>query len=144
MTSLAHITSNEQVKALENQMRDLPQTDLGTTHLIHAGMYARTIFIPKDTVLTGALTNCDNICIIHGDITVTTSSGNKRFTGFNVIPADSGFKRAGVSHEDTYWTTVFQTDSTVLEDIEKEVTDEHAGLQSNSPLLKNNRGTLCL
>ena len=42
------------VRALEAQVQALPQVQIPTDHVIHAGLYARTIRIPVDVILTGA------------------------------------------------------------------------------------------
>lgn len=120
--------SIESVRALESVILQCPQVDLPTEHFAFAGMSARTIFIPAGTVLTGALTNIDNICVVFGDITVTTDDGPKRLTGFNVIQAEAGAKRAGVAHSDTWWTTLHRTDLTRIADIENEMTNEAESL----------------
>lgn len=122
--------ANDQVAMLEAALMDLPQRDLQTTNVVHAGMCARTIFIPAGTVLTGAMTNCDNICVVSGDISVTTDDGVQRFTGYNVLPASKGKKRAGVTYADTWWTTVHVTELTDILAIEHEMTDEAALLQT--------------
>lgn len=122
--------SPEQVRALEAQILELPQVDLQTEQLIHGGVSVRTVFIPAGAVVTGALTNLDNICIVCGDITATTDEGPIRLTGFNVIPAGKGFKRAVVAHEDTFWTTVHRTDKATQQEVEDEMTDEAAMLQT--------------
>lgn len=121
----------EDVRRLEEVILQFPQVDLSTTNLIHGGMCARTILIPAGTVLTGALTNMDNICVLFGDITVTTDEGPQRLQGFHVLPAKAGAKRVGVAHADTWWTTLIATDETDLGEIEKQMTDEHEGLQTN-------------
>ena len=145
-SSLSLMASPEAVRALEQHMLQLPQVDLDTQHLVHGRMYARTILIPAGVVLTGALTNCDNICVVHGDITVTTDDGTVRLTGFHVIPALAGAKRAGIAHADTYWTMICQTELTDVHAIEDEITSESHLLQSRSigiehyinPALKGN------
>lgn len=121
----------ERVRALEAALIGLPQVDLLTKHLVHGGLYARTILIPAGTVLTGALTKRANVCVVFGDITVTTDDGTQRLTGFHVLPAQPGAKRAGVAHADTWWVTLMRTDVVDLDDIEREMTDEAANLQTN-------------
>lgn len=121
----------EAVRALERTLADLPQVDLQTQHLVHGGMYARTIFIPGGTVLTGALTKQDNVCVVVGDITVTTDEGPQHLTGFHVLPAKAGAKRAGIAHSDTWWTTLMTTEHTEVADIEQQMTDEADLLQTN-------------
>ena len=114
----------ESVRQLEDYLVGLPQVDLGTSHVIHGGMYARTVLIPAGTTMTGAMTNADNICVVCGDITVTTDDGPMRLIGFHVLPAKAGSKRVGVAHADTYWTALFVTDKSDIQDIEAQLTDE--------------------
>lgn len=127
---LSGMPSPASVAALEERMLELPQVDLQTGHLVHGGMYARTILIPAGTLLTGALTNQDNVCVVHGDITVTTDEGVQRLTGFHVLPARSGAKRAGLAHADTWWTTLWTTNLTDITAIEDVLTDEADQLQT--------------
>lgn len=122
--------SPEKVRELEHALMDLPQVDLDTAHVVHGGMCARTILIPAGTVLTGAQTNADNICVMCGDITVTTDDGPLRLTGYHVLPARAGFKRAGVTHVDTYWTTIWPTELTDIDAIEDAMTHESEQLQT--------------
>jgi hypothetical protein len=114
----------ESVRQLEDHLIGLPQVDLGTSHVVHGGMYARTVLIPAGTTMTGAMTNADNICVVCGDITVTTDDGPMRLVGFHVLPAKAGAKRVGVAHADTYWTALFVTDKADIQDIEAQLTDE--------------------
>jgi hypothetical protein len=127
---MGSMPSPESVRAMEAHLLTLPQVDLAASHVVHGGMCSRTIFIPAGTVLTGALTNIANLCILSGDITVTTDEGPRRLTGFHVIPAKAGFKRAGVAHADTYWTTIWPTQLSDIEAIEDEMTSESASLQT--------------
>lgn len=127
---LSAMPTPDRVRELERAALELPQVDLATSNLVHGGMCARTIFIPAGTVLTGAQTNIGNICVVHGDITVTTDEGVKRLTGFHVLPAVPGFKRAGVAHADTYWTTIWPTELTDIHAIENEMTSEAGMLQT--------------
>ena len=136
---LGGMPSIEAVRELESLIMTLPQADIQTTNVIHGGMCARTILIPAGVVLTGALTNCDNVCIASGDITVTTDEGAQRLTGYHVIPAKSGAKRAGIAHSDTYWTTIWPTQLLDIESIEDEFTDE-----SNLLMTRRDKESLCL
>lgn len=131
MTSPAPLDA---VCQLEAALLQLPQADIGTWHLVHGGLSARTILIPAGTALTGALTNIDNVCIVSGDITVTTDEGAKRLTGFHVVPALAGSKRVGFAHADTWWTTMHCTDLTNVADIEDEMTSEAASLGTRCAL----------
>lgn len=122
--------SPDAVREMEKFLLNVPQVNLETSSVVHSGICARTILIPAGTMLTGALTNIDNVCVMVGDITVTTSEGTQRLTGHHVIPAAAGYKRAGIAHADTWWTTIWKTDLTDMEAIEDEMTNESASLQT--------------
>jgi hypothetical protein len=129
---LSGMPDPESVRALESVLRQFPQVELKTTHVFGGGMYARTILIPAGTMLTGALTECDNLCVVCGDITVTTDDGPQHLTGFRVLAAKAGAKRAGLAHADTWWTTIHRTDTTTIEDAENEMTGEADKLLTRS------------
>ena len=124
-----------QVEALEAGMSSMPHIDLPTHMGVWGAVGARTIFIPAGTTLTGVETRRDNVCVISGDITVTTQSGPKRLTGFHVIPARAGFRRAGYAHADTWWTTLHHTDLTDPALIEAEMAVQPERLAARVPSL---------
>lgn len=124
------LVSKASVDALEREVLALPQVDLRTTHVLSGGVYARTIYIPAGTVLTGATHKKDHVNVVCGDISVTTDEGVKRITGYHVIPTKAGSKRAGVAHADTVWTTICETELTDVEAIEDELVEESARLQT--------------
>lgn len=132
---LLAMPSVDDVREWEAELAQRPQIDLSTEHLVHGGMYARTILIPAGAGLTGALTSMDNVCIVCGDIAVTTDSGVQRLTGYHVLPAKAGAKRAGVALADTYWTTIWPTQLTDIEAIEDEATCESHLLQTRRQVL---------
>lgn len=118
------------VRALEAENLKLPQTPITTCHLIHAGLYARTITIPADTLLTGALIKIPTVLIFSGDATVTIGDDIQRLTGYHVIPASAGRKQAYLAHQDTTLTMLF---ATLAEDIylcEQQFTDDFEKLFS--------------
>lgn len=134
--------SPDTVREMERALLTLPQVDLSTQHIVHGGLSARTILIPAGTMLTGAQTNCANVCVIHGDITVTTDEGPKHLVGFHVLPANAGAKRAGIAHADTWWTTLHRTDLTDITEIEREMTDEHEMLQTRTLHIANEQAPM--
>lgn len=127
---MSNIATIEKVEALEALILKHPQVDLQTKHELSGGVYARTIFIPAGTVLTGARHKKDHVNIVFGDITVSTDDGMKRITGYHVIPTKAGMKRVGFAHADTAWTTVCQTELTDIEEIENELVEEAEKLQT--------------
>lgn len=124
------IAKLDAVCRLEQAILQGPQIDLRTEHVLSGGVYARTIFIPAGTALTGATHKKDHVNVVCGDISVTTDEGVKRITGYHVLPSKAGIKRAGIAHADTVWTTLCKTDLTDIEDIEDELVEESARLQT--------------
>lgn len=115
------------VYALEDEIANLPSVDCPLWNHFAPGLYARKILIRKGTVLTGAVHKTEHLCIISGDITVTTDDGMKRITDPHaIISSMPGTKRAGYAHEDTYWTTVHATEETDLDKLVEELTESKA------------------
>ena len=91
---------------LEEEIKAMPQIDLPVRHLFSGEIYARELFIPGGTVLTGRMYLIDHIdMMVYGDMTVSGDDGTKRVTGYNVFPSIAGKKRAGYAHSDTLWIT---------------------------------------
>jgi hypothetical protein len=119
----------DQYEAIVGQM---PQVDLKTTHAVSGGVYSRTIFIPAGVSLVGATHSKDHINIMFGDITVTTDTGMKRLTGYNVFATKAGMRRVGYAHADTYWTSVIHTTETEISKIEEDITPDSHKLQTRN------------
>ena len=96
----AHI----QVDRLEAAIRrQLPLLDLPPVHHFADGIYARELFIPAGTLLTGKIHKTQHINIISkGKITVWSA-----FEGVKIVEApctfvaEPGTRRVGYAHEDT-------------------------------------------
>ncbi|WP_208456700.1 hypothetical protein [Burkholderia vietnamiensis] len=112
------------VNRLEAEVSKLPQAACPVWHHFAPGLYARQMFIPAGTVLTGAVHKTEHLCIVSGDIDVTTDDGVRRITAQQlVIKSAPGAKRAGFTHADTFWTTVHATDETDLDKLVVELTE---------------------
>jgi hypothetical protein len=122
MNSIQHQFRNR-VSALEGAMLELPQAEIPVSHSFCGGMCARTIEIKAGTILTGAIHTQEQLNIVQGDITIITEEGERRYTGFHVIPSPAGTKRVGYAHADTVWTTILKTDETEIEKVEALVTN---------------------
>lgn len=118
------VESIEKVQKLEGYVIDRPQVDVGTSHVIHAGMYARTIMIPAGVMLTGAFIKIATILIIHGDVVVYTGDQAVTLNGYNVLSASANRKQAFIAKTDTYITMVFPSDSESVKEAEEEFTNE--------------------
>jgi hypothetical protein len=112
----------EKVVRLEDEMRKHPQIEIETTHHFAPGIYAREVFIPAGSLVTGKIHRTDHINIVSkGDITVLTDEGMKRIKAPFTFVASAGTKRAGYAHEDTVWTTVHASNETDLDKLEAEL-----------------------
>lgn len=102
---------NDKIERLEEVTSQIAQVDVPVKDYFIDGMYAREIFIPKGTLLTGRVYKSAYLDImISGDITVATPDGTKRVQGYHVMDGQPGRKRAGYAHEDTRWITVHRTE----------------------------------
>ena len=114
----------DNVRRLEEITLACPQVAIATGHILHAGMYARTITIPAGVVLTGALIKIATLLIVQGDAIVYVEGGPLALHGYNVLPADAGRKQAFVAQTDVSLTMIFPTQAKTVEEAENEFTDE--------------------
>lgn len=112
---------------LEDYMKTLPPVEIEPVHYHAKGLYAREIFIPKGTLLTGKIHRSEHLNIISkGDISVVTEFGTKRIVAPFTMVSQPGTKRVGYANEDTVWTTIHATDEVEIEKLEAElVTDTY-------------------
>lgn len=120
----------ERIGELERQLVGHEQVEIPTQHVIHAGMYARTIAMPADHVLTGALMKRATLVIVTGAAAVLAGGEWIEIDGYNVMPASAGRKQVFVSRSPVIITMLFPTKARTVEEAEAEFTDEAAGLLS--------------
>lgn len=112
------------IRQFETHLRALPQCPLDTDHVLHAGVYTRTVMLPAGVVITGALIKVATILAVSGDCTVSLGDEVIRVTGFHVIAAAAGRKQAFAVHKDTFLSMSFATSARSVEEAEREFTDE--------------------
>lgn len=112
------------VRSLENEILKQEQVKIFTDHVIHAGMYARTIFVPAGVVLTGALMKIATILIISGDFILYAGDQAVELNGYNVLTGNPNRKQAGFAKTDTWVTMVFPTEVKSVAEAEEEFTDD--------------------
>lgn len=120
----------EKVRVLEGITGQMEQADITTWHVLHGGMYSRTIEIKAGVVLTGALVRVPTVLVISGDVSFLADDQEVRVKGYAVIPASPNRKQAFIAHEDTWLTMSFTTQATTVEDAENEFTEEADRLMS--------------
>lgn len=108
------------VNRAEAVMLQMPQVELPVKHHFSQGVYARELFIPKDTVLTGKLHKYPQLNILmSGELSVLTEDGVKRVKPPFLVVSPAGTKRIAYAHEDSIWLTVHGTEENDLEKIEQ-------------------------
>lgn len=122
----------DMVRRLEAANLELPQVPIATSHLIHGGVYARTIRIPAGTLLTGALIKIPTALVFNGEATVFIGDDVLHVSGYMVIPASAGRKQVFLAHADTDLTMIFPTSAKTVAEAEAEFTDEAHLLLSRS------------
>ena len=114
----------EKVGAIQNEVLKLEQVKMATDHILHGGMYARTIMIPAGVILTGALIKVATVLIVSGDALVYREGKAHEIVGYNVIAASKHRKMAFVARSDTYLTMIFPSKADSIAQAEEEFTDE--------------------
>lgn len=134
-----NIQEIEKVSQLESICLSAPQVDISTTHLIHAGMYARTVMVPAGVVITGVLIKVATILIIQGNVIVHIGEKSVNLQGYNVISADANRKQAFVAIEDTYITMILPSQALSVEEAEEEFTDNSDALLSRKNIVETGK-----
>ena len=115
---------------METEVLAMPQVPVETSHVLHAGVYARTVMIPAGCVMTGALIKIDTVVVIQGAASFYVGDDVVYFEGYNVVPASAGRKTVVYADEDTWVTMFFQTTAKTVEEAEEQFTDETGKLGS--------------
>ena len=87
--STMSIDEVNQVRMLENGLLSMPQIKIATYHILHAGMYARTITVPAGVVLTGSLMKIPTLLIIQGEFLLFAGDKTISLNGYNTYTAGS-------------------------------------------------------
>lgn len=125
------------VRTLETTLLAMPQVILETSHVIHAGVYARTVTIPAGVVMTGSLIKCATTLIISGHVVVYLDTGPKEIEGYHVLAASANRKVGFMALTDTSLTMLFSTKADNISQAEEEFTDEGHLLISRLDNAKN-------
>jgi hypothetical protein len=128
------------VMAFQKFHATLPQIEVQTEHILHGGMYVRTIRLAPETVLGGCLVKVPTVLIVSGRTKVFTGESWIELDGFHVIPARAGRKQIFVTREETSITMIFRTDAKTVEQAEEEFTSEAEALMSR----KNENDTVVI
>lgn len=116
---------------IEAQMEAMPQVNLRVEHNLHAGMYARTLYIPAGVSVMGALIIKPSLLIVQGHCRLYNGLNNFEIDGYQVLEGAAGRKSLCHAFADTITTMIIQTDATNIAEAEAEFTDTPERLQTN-------------
>lgn len=128
----------DNVRQLQEYVLQQPQTKIPTDHIFHAGMYARTIVLPANTRLVGALIKIATFLIVSGEFIVCIDDNVIEKQGHHIFAASAHRKQAFIARTDTHITMIFATDARTVEAAEGEFTDEAELLFSRAVDAVNN------
>jgi quercetin dioxygenase-like cupin family protein len=113
----------EQIKALESQMKSMPQAEnLVTEHFFVPGMYCRRLFRKQGTVIVGKAHKAPHFFIcVSGQIRSWSEKGMVTLNPGDVIESQPGTKRVTLALTDAVGMTIHKTDKTDLNEIEEEL-----------------------
>ena len=119
---IAKVPTRAEILRLEHELAKFEQLEIKTTHHFAEGLYAREIFIPAGTILTGKIHKSEHLNIVsQGRIAVWTEDGMKEVAAPFTMVSRPGTKRVGYALEDTVWTTIHATHERDLDKLEAEL-----------------------
>ncbi len=122
----------DKVRAVEDHVLAMPQVSIFTEHVLHAGIYSRTIMIPAGVVITGALVKIPTQLIIDGHVLVYIGDDAPlQCQGHAVLAASAGRKQVFAALADTWLTMIFAFSVPDVEAAERHFTDEFKKLGSH-------------
>lgn len=127
----------DRVREVEAKAAQLPQVQIDVHHLLHGGMYARTVTIPAGVMITGALIKIPTILSLSGHVLVFVGDEVNDLCGEHVLACSANRKQAFHALADTRLTMIFPTQARTVEEAESEFTDEVGLLTSQDGVTKN-------
>jgi len=107
-----------------------PQVPVATEHLLHGGMYSRTIRLIPGVWMIGSLIRLATVLIVQGDCAVIVGDECAELSGYNVIPGCAGRKQLFLTRGPVEMTMIFPTSAATIEDAENEIFAEAGQLAS--------------
>lgn len=128
MNDVTTLRSRDKIMQLEKRMIEDPESfgakpiSLDVRHHFAPGIYARELYIPAGTLLTGKIHKTEHLNIlVMGRIEISNLGESKEMVAPLTFVSPPGTKRAGYAHEDCIWITIHATDETDLDKLEKDI-----------------------
>lgn len=108
-----------QILDFEELLRKEPAANIPVTHYFSEGVYAREIFVPAGTTLTGLIHKYSNLNImLTGEMSVSIDGVMTLVKAPFIAISPPGTKRVAHALQDTRWITIHGTHETDVEKIE--------------------------
>jgi len=114
----------ETVSRFAELLLKLPQIEFITEHMLHGGIYTRTIRLPPFTAIVAVLIKVPTSLIFAGEADIYTNGELVRVRGYSVLPGSAMRKVAAVTYSEFAVSMMFATKAATVEEAEKEFTDE--------------------
>lgn len=126
------------INSFEAKLAGMPQVILPLQHDFTPGLYRRTVFIPKGTIITSKIhATTHPFVITKGKILVWSAEAG---TLLLIAPyhgiTQAGTRRVLEALEDVLWTTYHVTDKTDLDEIERDIIFPHDIPSTKTPELE--------
>jgi len=134
---------HKKMEIFEDALLTIPGCTYGNSihapleHQFGDGIYLRTIFMSKGTLLTTRIHKFRHpYFIMKGDVSILTDEGEVRIKAPYSGMTERGTKRLIYVHEDTIWSTVHPTSETDTDLIEEQLTDWKFENYKNDKVIK--------
>ena len=115
---------------VERRIRGRKQIEIQTEHVLHGGMYARTVRLEPGFAIVGVLVKVATTLILHGDALVLMGEDWERLAGYHVLTGSAGRKGVFVALQPTELTMICASKAKTVEQAEADFTDEADNLLS--------------
>lgn len=113
------------ILAVEQELLKHPQHNLPVEHYHIKGVYARSLFIPAGTLLTGKIHNFESLGILaQGTLRITNGETSVIVSAPYVSVDKPGIKRLGYAETDCTFISIHRTDAEGVENIENELVSD--------------------
>lgn len=111
----------DKLAIVNDELLKYEQVPIATEHILHGGMYARTIRLCPGTVMMGSLIKRATMLIVNGPTAALVGDAWVEMDGYNVIPGCAGRKQLFVTRGEVGMTMIFATRAKTVEEAEDEV-----------------------
>lgn len=120
----------ERLTSVGDELRLRPQLQPRTDHVIHGGMYIRTLHLPANVDMMGSLILKATVLIVCGSCSMLAGDERVELNGYNVLLGCAGRKQLFTTRSPVVMTMIFPTSARTVKEAENEVFGEADLLQS--------------